>query len=181
MSNAKKYIVEKHKGDISIKSKVGKGTKITIALKVVKGHLSPEEKKKILKSKIYDKRRILLVEDEHAIADVQYQILSKKPFYHIVSLAVNGQVAIDFFDKNKFDIVSLDYVLPGNINGLDVYNHIRKNDKDIPVIFISGNIEFLESMKKLKEKDPNLEHLSKPVDNLDYVNRINELIGKSVK
>jgi len=170
MSNAKKYIVEKHKGDISLESEVGKGTRITIALRIIKDHLSSDEKKEVVKSQVYEKRRILLVEDESAIADVQYQILTQEPFSHIVSIAVNGQMAIDVFDRNKFDFISLDYMLPGNINGLDVYNHIRENDKDIPVIFISGNIEFLESMKKLKEKDPNLEHLSKPVDNLDYVN-----------
>jgi len=181
MSNVKKYIVEKHKGDIFLESEVGKGTRITIALGIIKNHLSSDEKKEVVIRKIYDKRRILLVEDESAIADVQYQILTQKPFSHIVSTAVNGQMAIDIFDRNKFDAVSLDYVLPGNINGLDVYNHLRENDKDIPVMFISGNIEFLESMKKLKEKDPNLEHLSKPVNNLDYVNKINELIGRSIK
>jgi len=181
MSNVKKYIVEKHKGDISLESEVGKGTRITIALRIIKDHLSSDEKKEVVQSQIYDKRRILLVEDEAAIADVQYQVLSKEPFRHIVSIGVNGQMAIDIFDRNKFDVVSLDYMLPGDINGLDVYNHIREKDKDIPVIFISGNIEFLESMKNLREKDPNLEHLSKPVDNLDYVNKINELIRKSIK
>jgi two-component system cell cycle sensor histidine kinase/response regulator CckA len=181
MSNVKKYIVEKHKGDISLESEVGKGTRITIALRIIKDHLSSDEKIEVVQTQIYDKRKILLVEDEPAIADVQYQILTQEPFSHIVSTAVNGQMAIDIFDRNEFDVVSLDYVLPGKINGLDVYNHIRKNDKDIPVMFISGNIEFSESMKKLKEKDPNLEHLSKPVDNLDYVNKINELIGRSIK
>ncbi|MBA4368234.1 MAG: hypothetical protein C0403_11440, partial [Desulfobacterium sp.] len=163
MSNVKKYIVEKHKGDISLESEVGKGTRVTIALRIIKDHLSSDEKKEVVKSKIYDKRSILLVEDEPAIADVQYQILTQEPFSHIVSIAANGQMAIDIFDRNKFDIVSLDYMLPGNINGLDVYNHIREKDKNIPVMFISGNIAFLESMKELKEKDPNLEHLSKPV------------------
>jgi len=181
MSNVKKYIVEKHKGNILLESEVGKGTKIIIALKIIKDHLSSEEKKEVAQSQIYDKRRILLVEDESAIADVQYQILTQAPFHHIVSIAVNGQMAIDVFDRNKFDIVSLDYMLPGNINGLDFYSHIRKKDKDIPVMFISGNIEFLESMNYLKEKDPNLEHLSKPINNLDYVNKINELIEKSIK
>jgi CheY-like chemotaxis protein len=111
---------------------------------------------------------------------VQYQILTKEPFSHIVSIAANGQTAIDIFDRNEFDVVSLDYMLPGNINGLDVYNHIREKDKDIPVMFISGNIGFIESIKQLKEKDPNLEHLSKPVDNMDYVNKVNELIGNSI-
>lgn len=178
MSNVKKYIVEKHKGDIFLESEVGKGTRVTIALKIIKDHLSSDEKKEVVKIQIYDKRRILLVEDEPAIADVQYQILTQEPFNHIVSIAANGQMAVDIFDRNKFDIVSLDYMLPGKMNGLDVYNHIREKDKNIPVMFISGNIEFLESMKELTEKDPNLGHLSKPVTNLEYVNKINELIGQ---
>jgi len=181
MSNVKKYIVEKHKGAISLESEVGNGTRITIALRIIKDHLSSEEKKEIVKSKIYDKRRILLVEDEPAIADVQYQILTKEPFSHIVSTAVNGQMAIDIFDRNKFDVISLDYMLPGKINGLDVYNHIREKEINIPVIFISGNIEFNESMTKLIKKDLYLEHLSKPVSNLEYVHKINELIRRSMK
>jgi len=180
MSNVNKYIVEKHKGDISLDSKFGKGTKVTISLKAIKDHLSSDEKKEVVKSHIYEKRRILLVEDEHAIADVQYQILTKEPFSHIVTIAVNGQMAIDIFDRNEFDAVSLDYMLPGKINGVDVYNHIREKDKDIPIMFISGNIEFLESIKMLKEKDPNIEHLSKPVGNLGYVNKINELLGSRI-
>ncbi len=180
MSNVKKYIVEKHRGDIFLESEVGKGTKISIAFRIIKDHLSSDEKKEVVKSRIYDKRRVLLVEDETAIANVQYQILTKEPFGHIVSIAANGQIAIDTFDRNKFDVVSLDYMLPGNINGLDVYHHIRKKDEDIPIMFISGNIEFLESMKKLKGKDPNLEYLSKPIANLEYVNKINELIGSSI-
>ncbi len=181
MSNVKKYVVEKHKGDIYLESEVGEGTRFTVALKVITDYLSADEKKEVVKNEIHAKRRILLVEDEQAIADVQYQILTKEPFQHIVSIAINGQSAIDLFNRNQFDIVSLDYILPGNANGLDVYNHIREKDKDIPVVFISGNIEFLESIKELKEKDPNLDHLTKPIDNLDYVNNINRLIGRRSK
>ncbi|MBT8358750.1 MAG: PAS domain S-box protein [Deltaproteobacteria bacterium] len=179
MSNVKKYIVEKHKGNISLESEVGQGTKIIVALRIIKDRLSSAEKKEIVKSQIHDQRKILLVEDEPAIADVQYQLLTKEPFKHIVSIAANGQTAIDTFDRNQFDLVSLDYMLPGNINGLDVYHHIRENDQDIPVLFISGNIEFIESMNQLKEKDLHLEYLSKPIDNLDYVNKINELAGST--
>jgi len=179
MSNVKKYVVEKHKGDIFLESEIGKGTKITIALKIINDQLSIAEKNEVMKKQIYDKRRILLVEDEADIANVQYQILTKEPFCHIVSIAVNGQIAIDTFNRNKFNFVSLDYMLPGDINGLDVYRHIREKDKNIPVLFISGNIEFLESIKELKETDPNMEHLSKPVGNLEYVNMINNLIAKN--
>jgi hypothetical protein len=43
----------------------------------------------------------------------------------------------------------------------------------------SGNIEFLESIKGLKQKDPYVDHLSKPCMNIDYLNRINEFLGRS--
>jgi len=115
------------------------------------------------------------VEDEHAISNVQYRILTQKPCNHKVDIANDGRVAMDLFDRNKYDFVSLDYILTGNINGMDVYHHLRKTNKNIPVLFISGNIEFLESIKELKRKDPVIDHLSKPCKNIDYVNGINKL------
>ncbi|MBI4618811.1 MAG: response regulator, partial [Desulfobacterales bacterium] len=77
---------------------------------------------------------------------------------------------------NKYDLISLDYILPGKISGMDVYHHIRKTNQSIPILFISGNIEFLESVKSLKQKDINLDHQSKPCQNKDYVKSINRLL-----
>ena len=63
---------------------------------------------------------------------------------------------------------------------MDVYDHVRKTNKAIPILFISGNIEFLESIKDLKRKDANIDHLSKPCQNKDYVKSINELFERSL-
>jgi FixJ family two-component response regulator len=63
---------------------------------------------------------------------------------------------------------------------MDVYDHIRKTNTTIPILFISGNIEFLESIKALKRNDTNVDHLSKPCQNKDYINSINKLIEKTV-
>ncbi|MCK5099040.1 MAG: PAS domain S-box protein [Desulfobacteraceae bacterium] len=178
MSNVKKYI-EQHKGKILVESKFGSWTKVTMSLPVVKKELTKEEKKEIKKSKVQSEKYILLVEDELAISDIQYRILTQEPCNHKVDIAKNGQVAMDLFDRNKYAFISLDYVLPGNVNGMDVYNHIREANKTIPILFISGNIEFLESIKDLKQKDENLDHLSKPCQNKDYVNNINELLKRS--
>jgi DNA-binding response OmpR family regulator len=70
-------------------------------------------------------------------------------------------------------------VLPKGFNGMDVYHHVRKTNKTVPILFTSGNIEFLESIKGLKQKDPYVDHLSKPCMNIDYLNRINEFLGRS--
>ena len=179
MSNLKKYI-EQHKGNISVKSKLGSGTKFTISLPVIKKELTTQEKAEIRKETAYFQKYILLVEDEVAISDVQYRILSQEPCNHKVDIANNGRVAMDLIKRNEYDLISLDYILPGDINGMDVYNHIRKTNESIPILFISGNLEFLESIKELNQKDPNVDHLSKPCQNKDYVNGINNLLESSL-
>ncbi|MBT3176710.1 MAG: PAS domain S-box protein [Desulfobacula sp.] len=175
MANVNKYI-EQHKGLLQVESEIDKGTKFTISMPIIKKELTIKEKKEIQNSTTAFEKYILLTEDEKAISDVQYGILTQEPCNHRVDKAFNGQAALDLFKKNNYDLVSLDYILPGKINGMDVYNHIRENNKTIPILFISGNIEFLESIKELKQKDAHMDHLSKPCRNKDYLNRINQLL-----
>jgi len=175
MSNVKKYI-EQHSGKVFVESMLGSGTKFTILLPLIEKKLTKQEKSEISQDLISSTKRILLVEDEPSLSDVQCRILSNAPCNHKVDIANNGQAAIDLFDRGDYELVSLDYVLPGKINGMGVYTHIRKTEKQIPILFISGNIEFLESIKDLKQKDPFIDHLSKPCRNKDYVKGINRLL-----
>jgi CheY-like chemotaxis protein len=179
MSNVKKYI-EQHNGNISIESELGSGTKFTINFPVIRKELTGEEKTEIQAGKSHSEKNILLVEDETAISEVQNRILTKEPCNHRVDIANNGKIAMDLLEKNKYDLVSLDYILPGDINGMDLYHHIRLSDKTIPILFVSGNIEFLESIRELKQKDTNVDLLSKPCPNKDYVNGINGLFEKAL-
>ncbi|MCG8640259.1 MAG: ATP-binding protein, partial [Desulfobacterales bacterium] len=175
MSNVKKYI-EQHKGHVSVHSVQSQGTVVSLNLPVIKKELTDKEISIVERQAPCSEKYILLVEDEPAISDVQYGILTHSPCNHRVDIAGNGQIAIDLFERNEYDFISLDYILPGKINGMDVYRHIRKTDQTIPILFISGNIEFLESIQVLKQKDPNIDHLSKPCNHIDYLNSINQLL-----
>ncbi|MDX2439045.1 MAG: ATP-binding protein, partial [Desulfobacterales bacterium] len=177
MANVKKYI-EQHRGSISVESEPGVGTQFTIQLPVINKELTVEEKKTIEERQIYPGQRILLVEDEVDISDVQYTILSDSPCNHQVDVAHNGRMALDLFDRNSYDLVSLDYILPGDINGMDIYHHIRRKKTEIPVLFTSGNLEFLQSIKDLKAKDKMIDHISKPCQNKEYLDQINKLLDR---
>ncbi|MCP3871707.1 MAG: PAS domain S-box protein [Desulfobacteraceae bacterium] len=179
MANVKKYI-EMHKGNILVESKSGSGTKFTIKIPIVEKELTSEEKTVIQEDTLHFRKYILLVEDEQSLSEVQYKILTQEPCNHKVDMAINGQVAMDLFDRNTYDFVSLDYILPGNINGMDIYNYIRETNKNIPILFVSGNIEFLESIKELKQMDINIDHISKPCQNKDYVDGINKLLDQTL-
>ncbi|MBA3010924.1 MAG: hybrid sensor histidine kinase/response regulator [Desulfobacula sp.] len=179
MANVKKYM-EQHQGSIRVSSTEGLGTKFTLCLPMIEQERIPEEKIQTREKGIQSKKHILLVEDEAAISNVQYRLLTQAPHCHKVDIADTGQVAMDLFDKNPYDFISLDYLLPGNLNGKDVYTHIRKKNKHIPILFVSGNIEFLESIKHLKQEDDHMDHLSKPCQNHEYVNRINKLLAEAL-
>ncbi len=179
LANVKKYI-ELHQGTILLESDFGSGAKVTVTLPITKKQLIDKDKTALQDEKTHSEKYILLVEDEHSLSDIQYKMLTRSPCNHKVDIAVSGKVAIDLFDGNNYDLVSLDYILPNGINGMDVYNHIRKSNKNIPIIFVSGNIEFLESIKELKQKDGNIDHLSKPCQKKDYLNTVNKLFDKSI-
>ncbi|HCY83726.1 MAG TPA: hypothetical protein DHV36_01165 [Desulfobacteraceae bacterium] len=178
LSNVEKYVTQ-HGGSVRVRSQVNAGAVVTICLPLVEKDLTTSEKEELVAERLYSGKSILLVEDEFPISDIQQRMLAHPPFGHQVDVAVDGAEAIRLLDHNTYDCVSLDYILPGTINGMDVYNHIRKRDEQLPVLFVSGNLEFLESVKELKLRDKMVDHVSKPCPNRVYVERINLLIGKT--
>ncbi len=175
MANVKKYI-EQHKGTINLSSEEGKGTVFSISLPITGKKLTSEEIQTIDRANPVKGKHILVVEDEPSISNVQQTILSQPPCRHQVDIAETGQAAMELLSTHAYDLVSLDYLLPGDISGMDVYHHIRRTDPHVPVIFVSGNIEFLESIKGLKEKDPKMDHLPKPCRNTDYMILVNDML-----
>lgn len=178
MSNVRMYI-EKHHGAITFASEVNKGTCFKIELPVKKTGLTDKEILEITRNELQTHKRILIVEDEITISKIQARVLMEKPFEHRVDIAVNGLTAIEFLRSRNYDLISLDYVLPGPLTGMDVYHFIREKDEFLPVLFISGNLEFIESIKELKINDSHISHLPKPSSNRDYARAVNELLLSS--
>lgn len=173
MANVKKCI-DRHKGSIDFVSRENSGSTFVISFPVIEKELTAKEKEKMEGRAIARGKRILVVEDEPVISDIQTRILTGEPFCHSVKVAAGAREAASAFDREAFDLVSLDYMLAGKETGYDVYEHIRKHRPTVPIVFISGNIQFLKSMEDLKAKDPYIGHLAKPCRNMAYAHMINE-------
>lgn len=90
-----------------------------------------------------DYKKVLVVEDSSVIQNLLKKILLFENCK--ITSAKDGQLALDKFDKDEFDLIIMDINLP-SVNGIDVTKKIRsdKNKKgQIPIIGISGNAKNL--------------------------------------
>jgi two-component system, NtrC family, response regulator HydG len=79
--------------------------------------------------------RILVVDDEPTYRIVLVQSL--KASGHTIEACENGDIAIDLLKKNEYDVVLLDYKMPGT-SGINVLQWMYGMKMDIPVIIITG-------------------------------------------
>ena len=108
--------------------------------------------------------RVLIVDDEKPICDLIDLNLSSAG-YHCTAVQ-DGLKAIDLIEKESFDLVLLDIMLPG-ADGYDVMEYIRP--LGIPVIFITAKYEVKNRVKGLKLGAD--DYIVKPFDVVELVAR----------
>jgi two-component system alkaline phosphatase synthesis response regulator PhoP len=79
--------------------------------------------------------RILLVEDEEHLRDT-IKLNLELEGYSVVAVA-DGLDALNTIRESRFNLVILDIMIP-NINGLDVCERIRLENRDTPVLIVSA-------------------------------------------
>ncbi|MBR5316287.1 MAG: response regulator transcription factor [Lachnospiraceae bacterium] len=89
--------------------------------------------------------KILIIEDEVAIADLEKDYLELSGFEVVVEHA--GDTGLDRALSEEFDLIVLDLMLPG-IDGFEVCRQIREK-KDIPVIMVSAKKDDIDKIHGL--------------------------------
>lgn len=81
--------------------------------------------------------RILVAEDQHEMLGVLQKMLEQQG--HEVFATSSGVAALEVFEATQgLDLVITDAVMPGPTQGLDLVEHIRRADTEIPTIVMSG-------------------------------------------
>ncbi|MDP4158957.1 MAG: response regulator transcription factor [Bacillota bacterium] len=91
------------------------------------------------------KKKILIIEDDSSIAELQKDYLEVADFE--VSVCADGSEGIKTLQENDVDLLILDIMLPG-IDGLEILRSM-KEDKDIPVLLVSAKKEEIDKIKGL--------------------------------
>ncbi|MBU0485533.1 MAG: response regulator [Proteobacteria bacterium] len=123
------------------------------------------------------KTKIMVVEDEWIIAnDIKDSLIEMK--YMVTSIATSGEEAIRKAEEDRPDLILMDIVLKGEMDGIDAAKNIY--DKlGIPIIYLTAYVN-----EYLVEKAKNSEHfgyLLKPFKDKELDIAINMAIHKAKK
>ena len=89
--------------------------------------------------------RILIVEDEEAIADLEKDYLELSDFE--VKIENTGDAGLATALAEDFDLIILDLMLPG-MDGFEVCKHIREK-KDVPILMVSAKKDDIDKIRGL--------------------------------
>lgn len=113
-----------------------------------------------------EKKRLLIIEDEMEIAELEKDYLEMDGFE--VEIEDNGEEGLRSAVGNDFDLILLDLMLPG-MDGFELCREVRK-EKEVPILMISARKEEVDKIRGLGEGAD--DYITKPFSPSELVARV---------
>ncbi len=94
-----------------------------------------------------EREKILVIDDEEFILDIVREVLTKMGFD--VTITPDGYKGLSLLRREKFSLMMTDIRMP-DITGLELIQHVREWNKEIPIIIITGHGTLEVAIKALK-------------------------------
>lgn len=117
--------------------------------------------------------RVLVVDDDVEILRLIRQVLQIEGFH--VTIAESGEAAIQEMEREEFDLLVLDLMLPG-IDGITVCRHIR-NFSTLPVIVLTAKTSLEEKVRVLEACAD--DYVTKPFSTQELIARVKAALRRS--
>jgi CheY-like chemotaxis protein len=123
-------------------------------------------------------KKILLVDNE---ADITYALENALENYGYSIYSFNdSMLALNSYKSNFYDLVILDIKMP-KMDGLELYNKIKKRDPEVKICFLTASELFYEEFRKarymLGEKLGEEYFIQKPIKTDELVQKMNVLMN----
>ena len=120
--------------------------------------------------------KILLVEDEHKIANSIKQGLSQENI--VVDLAFDGVTGFDLASSETYDLIILDRLLPG-MDGLSICQRLRSLSNHTPILMLTAKSQTSDKVEGLNSGAD--DYLTKPFAFEELLARIKALARRPKK
>lgn len=118
--------------------------------------------------------RILVVEDEHKIANAIQQGLKQQSF--AVDVAYNGDDGLGLALNEPYDLIILDRMLPGAVDGIGILRQLRATGKHIPVLLLTAKDRIMDRAEGLNAGAD--DYLGKPFAFVELIARVRALLRR---
>lgn len=127
--------IKDYNGYLDIQSTEGEGTQIVVYLPSNQKH-GDSISNKIGLEEYLGSEHVHVVDDMPEQAEIAAKMLTKLGY--TVTMSSSGEAAVEFVRHNKPDLVVLDMIMPGGIDGLEAYKKIIEIHPGQKVIIVSG-------------------------------------------
>lgn len=127
--------IKDYNGYIDLRSREGEGTQIVLYLPSTRENEETNPRRMGLEEYL-GTERVLVVDDMPEQVEIATKMLTKLG-YNVTS-AANGEEAVESVRGKKPDLVVLDMVMPGGMDGLDTYRRIIEISPGQRVVITSG-------------------------------------------
>jgi DNA-binding response OmpR family regulator len=117
--------------------------------------------------------KVLIIEDEHKIANLIKQGLEQERF--VVDVAYDGTTGYDFASSEPYDVIILDRLLPGT-DGLEICKKLRASGIHIPILMLTAKGQLADKVEGLNSGAD--DYLTKPFAFEELLARIKALIRR---
>jgi CheY-like chemotaxis protein len=169
-------IVTRMGGNVAVKSELGEGTSFFVSLPVASAdtlHAAIPPAISVVRST--RRAKILVIDDEPAVATTLSRLLGEE---HDVVVATDGQHALECLERQSFDVVLCDLLMP-EMSGMELYEELRRRNpaQAERVAFMSGGAFTPRAASFLAQvQNPRIE---KPFDLLAVLGLVARITGQA--
>ncbi|GBR47515.1 DNA-binding response regulator [Acetobacter pomorum] len=119
--------------------------------------------------------RVLLVEDDQTVSNFIAKGLTEAG--HLVEQAEDGKNGLSLAQHEKFDVIILDRMLPGGVEGIHILETLRKQNNSTPVLLLSALADINEKVAGLKAGGD--DYVTKPFSFSELQARLEALVRRN--
>lgn len=114
--------------------------------------------------------RVLVVDDEESIRELVSVVLGDEGYD--VTTATSGRSAVELVRVKAFDVVVLDVMMPGELDGLSAFHEIRRIRPECRILLMTGRPPDDELEEQLRQADA---HVLKPFHCRQLLDRLRDI------
>jgi signal transduction histidine kinase/CheY-like chemotaxis protein/HPt (histidine-containing phosphotransfer) domain-containing protein len=173
-----KQLVELMGSKIEIESKVNHGTTFSFTIKFPKSETEIEELANDSASEQLSNVSILAVDDTDLNRSIFYDLVYSKENNVEVTLAEDGQKAIELSQRKKFDVIMMDLQMPV-LNGFETTKKLREDhsnpNQNTPIIAMTAHV--IEGVSTRCDEVGMNDYISKPINTAILFKKIKQYIN----